>query len=108
MILTKSGYQTYRGSRNGFTCIINRDSRPINRQTGELGLFPPHVMFHAPNLTNKDIGHDMAQHDMNRPIPMIAYGGPRRYMIMIASDGKKRQRDDLDASCPDWILGGLK
>ena len=169
IVLTEFGYQTYRESQNGFTCIVNRDdpsvlkptcfdkvgtesvvpkikyvgtrliagdpiedinsdisdmfedgtfnsqsgavvaymlsryNRPVNRQTGELGFFPPHVMFHAPNLTNDDIGHDMAHHDMSRPLPMIAYGGPQGYMIMISDDGAPRQRSDLDASWPDWI-----
>jgi len=87
----------------GVAYMLSRYNRPVNRATGELGFFPPHVMFHAPNLTNKDIGHDMAHHDMRRPLPMIAYGGPQGYMIMISDDGKERSRSDLAASCPTWI-----
>lgn len=89
--------------RPGVAYMLSRYNRPVNRQTGELGFFPPHVMFHAPNLTNADIGHDMSHHDPNRPLPMIAYGGRQGYMIMISDDGAPRRREDLHASCPDWI-----
>ncbi len=87
----------------GVAYMLSRYNRPVNRQTGELGFFPPHVMFHAPGLSNEDIGHDMNYHDPNRPLPMIAYGGPQGYMLMISDDGVERSRSDLDASCPDWI-----
>jgi len=91
-------------AKPGVAYMLSRYNRPVNPTTGELGFFPPHVMFHAPNLTNEDIGHDMAHHDMNRPLPMIAYGGPQGYMIMISDDGTPRSRSDLPASCPAWIF----
>ncbi|QJB69914.1 hypothetical protein [Parasphingorhabdus halotolerans] len=91
--------------RPGIAYMLSRYNRPVNPQTGQLGFFPPHVMFYAPNLTNDDIGHDMKHHNPARPLPMIAYGGPQGYMIMIADDGTLRQRSDLDASCPNWIFG---
>ncbi|MEL6415227.1 MAG: hypothetical protein AAFQ15_09855 [Pseudomonadota bacterium] len=87
----------------GVAYMLSRYNRPVSAQSGQLGFFPPHVMFHAPNLTNADIGHDMAHHDMRRPLPMIAYGGPQGYMIMISDDGAPRQRSDLHSSCPEWI-----
>ncbi len=89
--------------RPGVAYMLSRYNRPYIPQSDELGFFPPHVMFHAPNLSNADIGHDMRFHDPEQPLPMIAYGGPQGYMIMISDDGKQRQRSDLDASCPDWI-----
>lgn len=89
--------------RPGVAYMLSRYNRPVNVATGELGFFPPHVMFYAPNLTNDDIGHDMTRHDPTRPLPMIAYGGPQGYMLMISDDGKERVRRDLDSSCPDWI-----
>ncbi|MEZ5920089.1 MAG: hypothetical protein R3C60_01930 [Parvularculaceae bacterium] len=89
--------------RPGVAYMLSRYNRPVNPRTGELGFFPPHVMFYAPNLTNDDIGHDMAHHNPARPLPMIAYGGPQGYMLMISDDGTERQRSDLDPSCPDWI-----
>jgi len=88
--------------RGGIAYMLSRFNRPVNRQTGELGFFPPHVMFYAPNLNNKDIGHDMRFHDPKRPLPMIAYGGPQGYMIMMADDGVKRSSTDL-SGCPDWV-----
>ncbi|QUL37629.1 hypothetical protein [Erythrobacter sp. JK5] len=89
--------------RPGVAYMLSRYNRPVNWQTGELGFFPPHVMFYAPDLTNEDIGHDMSRHDPARPLPMIAYGGPQGYMLMISDDGTPRSRVDLDTSCPDWI-----
>ena len=91
-------------AKPGVAYMLSRYNRPVNPATGELGFFPPHVMFHAPNLTNEDIGHDMAHHDVSRPLPMIAYGGPQGYMIMISDDGTPRSRSDLAASCPAWIF----
>ncbi len=90
--------------RPGVAYMLSRYNRPVNRATGKLGFFPPHVMFHAPNLTNEDIGHDMNHHRSDQPLPMIAYGGAQGYMIMISDDGKPRQRSDLPRSCPDWIF----
>ena len=88
--------------RAGIAYMLSRYNRPVNRQTGELGFFPPHVMFYAPNLNNTDIGHDMRFHDPKRPLPMIAYGGPQGYMIMMADDGVERSRTDLNG-CPNWV-----
>ncbi|MEM7740565.1 MAG: hypothetical protein AAF225_07165 [Pseudomonadota bacterium] len=89
--------------RPGVAYMLSRYNRPINRQTGELGFFPPHVMFYAPDLTNADIGHDMSQYDPQQPTPMIGYQGPHGYMIMISDNGVERSRNDLDPSCPSWI-----
>lgn len=90
--------------RPGVAYMLSRYNRPVNSETGELGFFPPHIMFHAPNLTDSDIGHDMDHFDPERPPhPFIAYGGPQGYMIMISDDGAPRRRSDLDPSCPDWI-----
>ena len=93
-----------RVSRPGVAYMLSRYNRPVNRQTGQLGFFPPHVMFYAPDLSNDDIGHDMRFHNPEQPLPMIAYGGPHGYMIMISDDGASRQRADLSTSCPDWIF----
>ncbi|MEO1041403.1 MAG: hypothetical protein AAFX52_03860 [Pseudomonadota bacterium] len=89
--------------RPGVAYMLSRYNRPVNRQTGKLGFFPPHVMFYAPDLTNIDIGHDMGQYDPQQPTPMIGYQGPHGYMIMISDNGVERSRRDLDASCPAWI-----
>lgn len=90
-------------SRPGVAYMLSRYNRPVNAATGQLGFFPPHVMFYAPDLTNQDIGHDMAFYDPKQPLPMIAYGGPQGYMIMISDDGTPRSRSDLDQSCPAWV-----
>jgi len=88
--------------RPGIAYMLSRYNRPWNGMTESLGWFPPHVMFYAPNLTNEDIGHSMEHHDPNRPLPMIGYGGPQGYMIMLSDDGQERRRSDL-RGCPDWV-----
>jgi len=89
--------------RPGVAYMLSRYNRPVNQQTGELGFFPPHVMFYAPNLTVNDIGHDMASYNPEQPLPMIGYQGPHGYMIMISDDGAPRSRADLP-SCPTWVF----
>jgi len=88
--------------RPGVAYMLSRYNRPWNGTDRRLGWFPPHVMFYAPNLTNEEIGHSMAHHDPNRPLPRIGYGGPHGYMIMISDDGTRRSRSDL-TDCPDWV-----
>lgn len=87
----------------GVAYMLSLYNRPVISATGELGFFPPHVMFHAPNMSNADIGHDMDHHGSAAYLPRIAYGGPQGYMLMLVPDQRTRQRSDLDASCPDWI-----
>jgi hypothetical protein len=60
-------------------------------------------MFYAPDLSNADIGHDMAMYDPQQPLPMIAYGGPHGYMLMVSDDGTQRSRADL-SSCSSWVF----
>lgn len=89
--------------RPGVAYMLSRYNRPYNSQTGQLLFFPPHVMFYAPNLTNKDIGFDMASFRTEQSLPGIGYQGPHGYMIMISDDGTKRSRSDLP-SCPAWVF----
>ena len=88
--------------RPGVAYMLSRYNRPYNPATDQLGWFPPHVMFYAPNLTTEDIGFSMEAWHANGRLPGIGYQGPHGYMIMIADDGQERSRDDLP-SCPDWI-----
>lgn len=89
--------------RPGVAYMLSRYNRPYNSSTKQLGWFPPHVMFYAPNLVNEDIGHDMRFHNPKQPLPMIAYQGPHGYMIMISDDGTVRSRTDLP-HCPNWVF----
>ncbi len=88
--------------RPGLAYMLSRYNRPYNSSTDQLGWFPPHVMFYAPNLTSDDIGFDMEAFHANSRLPGIGYQGPHGYMIMLADDGQERSRDDL-LSCPDWV-----
>lgn len=88
--------------RPGVAYMLSRYNRPYNPSNDQLGWFPPHVMYYAPNLTGDDIGFEMqAWHD-NAQLPFIGYQGPHGYMIVIADDGAERVRSDL-RGCPDWV-----
>ena len=87
-------------ARSGVAYMLSRYNRPVDLSTGKHGWFPPHVMFYAPNLTNEQIGHDMAYNNPKQPLPSIAYQGPQGYMI--SDDGAPRQRSDL-RSCPNRV-----
>jgi hypothetical protein len=63
-------------------------NRNYNPGTGKVDIFPPHVMFYAPNLTDADIG---STGDPSNGLPFIAYQGPHGYMIMLA-DGEKQHQ----------------
>ena len=144
-VLTPSGFVNARSSRNGFTCIVNRDGPgnekptcydavgakrilPVDLAVGKLLLegvsaakisahilagfrsgvyhvadqpgvaymlsdhnwdrdprtgktlvFPPHVMFYAPYLSNKDIG---SKGDFAYGLPSIGYRGPLGFIIV--------------------------
>ena len=88
--------------RPGIAYMLSRYNRPYNPQTDQLGWFPPHVMFYAPDLTSDDIGFSMAAWHDNAQLPFIGYQGPHGYMIMPADDGTERSRSDLER-CPDWV-----
>jgi hypothetical protein len=144
-VLTPGGFVRARASRNGFTCIVNRDGPgnekptcydavgtkrivPVDLVVGKLLLqgvpqakieaqilagyrsgsyhvadrpgvaymlsdhnwdhdpstgktivFPPHVMFYAPYMTNKDIG---SKGDFAYGLPSIGYRGPLGVIIV--------------------------
>jgi len=88
--------------RPGVAYMLSRYNRPYNPTTDQLGWFPPHVMFYAPDLTSEDIGFSMSAWHANDRLPAIGYQGPHGYMIMLADDGQERAREDLP-SCPDWV-----
>jgi len=66
--------------RPGVAYMLSNGNRNFNRQTGGVDIFPPHVMFYAPNLTDADIG---SKGDGEGGLPFIAYQGPHGYMITI-------------------------
>jgi hypothetical protein len=68
--------------RPGVAYMLSGDIKHVNRKTGGVSSFPPHVMFYAPNLTNADIG---SKGDGSDGMPFIAYQGPHGFMIMMPS-----------------------
>jgi hypothetical protein len=68
--------------RPGVAYMLSGDIKNVNRKTGGVSSFPPHVMFYAPNLTNADIG---SKGDGSDGMPFIAYQGPHGFMIMMPS-----------------------
>ncbi|MGE0353089.1 MAG: hypothetical protein AB7I33_00670 [Gemmatimonadales bacterium] len=69
--------------RPGVAYMLSDRIRNENTATGQVSGFPPHVMFYAPNLTNKDIGATPAALRANPHLPFIAYQGPHGFMVMI-------------------------
>jgi hypothetical protein len=66
--------------RPGVAYMLSGDIRDYNEETGKVESFPPHVMFYAPNLTNKDIG---SKGDFEPGLPSIGYQGPHGFMIVV-------------------------
>ena len=69
--------------RPGVAYMLTDEIRNYNPGNGQVGTFPPHIMFYAPNLTNADIGAP-ARRDPEAPwLPFIAYQGPHGFMIVL-------------------------
>lgn len=66
--------------RPGIAYMLSDGNRDADPSTGATRPFPPHVMFYAPNLNNRDIG---STGDGAAGLPFIAYPGPHAYMIMM-------------------------
>jgi hypothetical protein len=66
--------------RPGVAYMLSGDIKNYNASTGKVESFPPHVMFYAPNLTNRDIGSDGK---FEPGLPSIAYQGPQGFMIVV-------------------------
>lgn len=69
--------------RPGVAYMLSNGNRDYNPQTGGTDWFPPHIMFYAPNLTNKDIG---SKGDFADGLPSIGYQGPHGFMIVVAGE----------------------
>jgi len=66
--------------RPGVAYMLSNQNRNYNGRTGQAAIFPAHVMFYAPNLTDADIG---STGDGEGGLPFIANHGPHGYMISI-------------------------
>jgi hypothetical protein len=65
--------------RPGVAYMLSDHKQLYDRATGKTMMFPPHVMFYAPNLTNRDIG---SAGDFAMGLPSIGYEGPTGFMIV--------------------------
>lgn len=82
--------------RPGVAYMLSNGNKNYNRQTGGVDIFPPHVMFYAPNLTDADIG---SKGDGEGGLPFIAYQGPHGYMItMVPAPEAKMTQDSSKKS----------
>lgn len=77
--------------RPGVAYMLSSGNRNYNRQTGAVDIFPPHVMFYAPNLTDADIG---SKGDGEGGLPFIAYEGPHGYMITMVPQPETNMSQD--------------
>jgi mannose-6-phosphate isomerase-like protein (cupin superfamily) len=71
--------------RPGVAYMLSNGNRNYNPRSDSVQLFPPHVMFYAPNLTDADIG---SKGDGAGGLPFTAYNGPHGYMITVVPQEK--------------------
>lgn len=73
--------------RPGIAYMLSCGIRNYNPQTGRTDSFPPHLMFYAPNLTNKDIGATPSPkaHQKHPWLPFVGYQGPHGFIIVIVN-----------------------
>jgi hypothetical protein len=78
--------------RAGVAYMLSGDVQVFNPQTGQMGSFPPHVMFYAPNITNADIGTTQDALAADPHLPQVAYQGPQGYIIVMMHDSTSKSR----------------
>lgn len=79
-ILARFHNGTYHvAARPGVAYMLSDHNQDYDPQTGRTIIFPPHVMFYAPYLTNKDIG---SAGDFAMGLPSIGYQGPLGFIIV--------------------------
>ena len=70
-------------SRPGIAYMLSPHIRRYIARTGEMGTFPPHIMFYAPGVTNADIGVTRDSFRQYKNHPSVAYRGPHGYFIVL-------------------------
>lgn len=72
--------------RPGIAYMLTDEIRNYNPATGQVGTFPPHIMFYAPDLTNADIGADPGARQEKPWLPFVGYQGPQGFMIVVVGE----------------------
>ncbi len=68
--------------RPGIAYMLSPHILNFNPNAGKAVPFPPHVMFYAPNLTNKELGITPESFANYEHHPFVAYQGPHGYLIV--------------------------
>ena len=74
--------------RPGIAYMLSTEIRNYNPQSGQVGGFPPHLMFYAPNLTNEEIGTSFPARQEYPWLPFVAYQGPQGFMIVVVGESE--------------------
>jgi hypothetical protein len=86
-----SGYKEGRyqyPSKPGFLYMMSRQNRLRAIPEHGTGIFPPHLMFYAPNMTAKDIGFDQSELDKNDYLGMTHPGAGNNLIVVIPAASK--------------------
>lgn len=75
-----------RASRPGVVYMISDFNHIFVREPDRMLKVAPHVMFHAPDLENEDIGADPAAAMRNPGLPFLNAAGPHGFMVSFTRD----------------------
>ena len=73
--------------RPGVAYMLTKEIRNYNPSSGQIGTFPPHIMFYAPGLTNADVGAPQQRNPDEPWMPFVAYQGEHGVMMVVIGDG---------------------
>ncbi len=73
--------------RPGIAYMLSTEIRNYNARSGQIGGFPPHLMFYGPNLTNEDVGTSFEARRENPWLPFVAYQGPQGFIVVVVGEG---------------------
>lgn len=92
-------------ARPGVAYMLSEYNRPWNPNANRLGWFPPHIMFYAPHLTQKDVGFSPSTWNSHIQLPFVAYEGPQGFMIVRTERVSRPHLAPLPDGCPAWVAG---
>ncbi len=87
----------YPSPTHGLVYMISEYNFIYNAERGEMIRVAPHVMYHAPDLDNADIGADRAVVLSNPGLPMINAHGPHGFMVSFTRYGSPTTA--IETSC---------
>lgn len=92
----------YPSAEPGVVYMVSAYNHIYNARRETMLKVAPHVMFHAPNVADADIGADVAAAFGNYGLPFINAGGPHGFMVAFVE--RSSSVAEVERACGDQLL----